>query len=170
MIKNKKAEGVFGMSFSMIFSIILIIFFISAAFIAIKFFMGFGQCAQVGLFVDDFKNKVNGVWQSQSASGYIFNSTLPSGINYVCFVNFSAPAYRAEEWEESVFYEAKRGRAGLLNKNLVFYPSNKACDLGYNRIEHIQIPDTNPYCISVRDSKVSISLERDFGEALVRVG
>ena len=56
--KNKKAQGVFGLSFSVIFSIFLIIFFVIIAFIVIKSFLGTQKCAQVALFKDDFQNEI----------------------------------------------------------------------------------------------------------------
>lgn len=169
IIKNKKGD-VFGMSFSMIFSILLIIFFIAAAFVAIKFFLNFSGRAQVGLFFSDLRDEVSSIWQSQNAVGYTFNSTLPSGIDYVCFANFSAPAANSNSWEESLLYEVKRGKSGLLNKNIVLYPPSKAYDLGYNQIEKIKLPDSNPYCIEVKDGKVSITLDKTFDDALVRIG
>ena len=106
LLKSKRGEGVFGMSFSMIFSIILIIFFIMAAFMAIRFFMNFQKKSQVGFFLDDLQNSIDKAWQGQESS-FNFEKALPSGIDYVCFINLTEPVIGADPVEEEVIIGAK---------------------------------------------------------------
>ena len=81
VIKNKsKKAQIFGMSFQMIFSILLIIFFIATAFIAIKFFLGIQTKSQVGFFLNDLQGELDKAWERQEGSFY-FNGSLPSGID-----------------------------------------------------------------------------------------
>ena len=61
--KGKKAE-VFGMSFGMIFSIILIAFFIVIAFIGIRYILNWQKQTQIGLFLRDLQEEVNDAWNS----------------------------------------------------------------------------------------------------------
>ena len=169
LLKDKNAEGVFGMSFSMIFSILLIIFFIAAAFIAIKFFLGFQRNAQIGMFLDDLQYEVDKAWESQS-SGFIFNSTLPSGIEYVCFMNLSAEVENADAIEEEV-YRNMRDSGASWKVNFAFWPIEEAGDFGFKIINHIQFPEDNPHCITIgKENVIGIKIEKNFGEALVRVG
>jgi len=68
MKRGKKAQEVFGMSFGVIFSIILIVFILVVAGIAINHFLGLKKCTQLGLFIEDFANEggdIDKAWNSQ---------------------------------------------------------------------------------------------------------
>ena len=100
-MKNKRGEGVFGLSFSMIFSIILIIFFIIVAFIAIRAFLNMQKTMQISSFFDELQYNVDVAWNSDS-SDFVFNYTLPSGVEYVCFVNLTEKTKNPNSYEEAI--------------------------------------------------------------------
>ena len=87
-IKNKKGQEVLGLSFGIIFSIILIVFFIVIAGIVIKSFLGAQDCARLGIFIDRLEKDVDKSWNSPSDS-HTFKGDLPSKIDYICFGNLT---------------------------------------------------------------------------------
>lgn len=164
---NKKAEGPMGMSFGMIFSIILMVFFVIVAFMVIKQFMHTRDCLKVGMFSDDFQTEIDKVWNSQSNS-FIFESQIPSGIEYICFANLSS-RFRGENEEIGNALEIYE----LNNGNVFLYPSGKSCEMPYFNIKHLDIKKIvqteNPYCIKVDDGKASFIIKKEFNQRLVGV-
>ncbi len=81
-----KKRGQLNLSFGMIFSIILIIVFLGAAFYAIQQFLSFQSNLQTQKFYSSLQSDVNTAWTSTEASTpatYI----VPSGVKQVCFTN-----------------------------------------------------------------------------------
>jgi hypothetical protein len=167
--KNKKAQGVFGLSFSVIFSIFLIIFFIIIAFLVIRSFLGTQKCAQVAIFAEDFQNEVKKAWNSPLQIS-TFKGRLPSNLDYVCFANFSRNKNLVGEYkeigEDLSIYEGR-------NANLFLYPIENTCDLPYHNIKYLDlaniISEKNPYCIEV-DGNVDIKIQKELGARYVCVG
>ena len=165
---NKKAEGALDMSFSMIFSIILIVFFILVAFMAIRYFLKLQNCARAGDFVSSFQAKVTEAWYSQK-SNYEFKSILPSGIEYVCFTDLSKGLSGEKEnvLDELEFYQ------GGFEANMILYPKGKTCDMPVHNIAHLDLAKItkakNPYCIEVNKGQVIINLEKGYVDRLVTV-
>lgn len=162
--RNKKAQEVFGMPFSTIFAIFLIVVFIVVAFYAIKYFMNIGKCSETGLFIDDFQSAIDNAWQSQSSSK-TFSSSLPSAIEYVCFADLNEQATSTGK-EKEIYNELRRNAD--YTANLFFYPQKNACIKSTN-IKHIEMPESNPYCIPVENSKIEIKIEKGFYDSLVKV-
>jgi len=169
----------FQLSFSMIFSIILILAFIGVAIYALVWFINLNRCSQTGLFKNDFQNKIDTVWNSPEALDVFpgidkgLTSVLPSTIQYICFVDFNSPAsggYR------DFYEEFDRYYKGLTDSpnNVVFYPPKKVCEgqRGF-KLDHIDIENIthnhNPYCIPNQD-QTRIELEKELkGNNLVKV-
>lgn len=164
---NKKAQQILGMSFSMIFSILLIIFFVVVAFIAINAFLKTKRCAEIGLFVDDFQTEIKRAWNSQKDS-FEFKTRLPTNIDYVCFANLSLglKGPNRDIGEELSIYEVKQA-------NTFFYPAGKACEMTYMTIKYLDLEKIisleNPYCIQVQEGIVKIRVEKKFNERFVSV-
>lgn len=152
----------FGMPFSVIFSIILIAVFIAVAFYFIGIFMDWWGCADSGQFIDDFQLEVDNAWKSQS-SDKIFSGSLSSGIEYVCFADLSQSS-SGNSIEREIYQELKKNAD--YTANLFFYPAKEAC-IKSTFIEHIKFSG-NPYCIPV-NGRVEIKLEKRFDENLVNV-
>ncbi|MBS3075796.1 hypothetical protein J4429_05045 [Candidatus Pacearchaeota archaeon] len=169
IINNTKGQEFMGMSFSIMFSIFLIIVFIVIAFIAIKAFLSTQQCAQVGIFKKDFQADVDKAWNSASLS-LEFKRSLPSTIEYVCFANFS-------EILSSNGIEGKIGNDIKVydetESNMFFYPLENACEMPGNQINHLNIAEItktkNPYCIKTSKGQIILKIEKPLREVLVRV-
>jgi hypothetical protein len=164
---NKKAEGFMGMSFSMIFAIILIVFFIIVAFIAIKSFLDVKNCAQLGIFYQDFQDTITGIWDSTS-NHQTFPAMLPTSVKYVCFADFSKQITGPNEdiGNDLSIFEGTED-------NLFLYPRENECDMPTKKIEHIDLQsvtkDENPYCIPVVKGKINMNINKGFGQNLVKI-
>jgi hypothetical protein len=162
---SKKAQNFLGMSFSTIFSIILIISFIIAAIIAISTFLNFQKCAQIKLFIENFQEQID---ESFASSGIKINfkSNIPSSIKKVCFMNLSK---ELNEKDKEIFNELEP----YVNEeyNMYIHPKEKACDLYFNKIRHLNINkitiDNNPFCINVENGKLELRIEKTLSESLV---
>lgn len=165
--KSKKAQ-IFGMPFSVIFSIFLIVVFLVVAFFAIKYFLNIRRCSEIGLFIDDFQNKVKEIWDTPSYTPVdtAFTRSLPSAIEYVCFANLQEQADGTSK-EREIYAELRKNAD--YTANLYFYPQKKACVRATN-IEYVDMESlSNPYCIEVVDGKMKIKLEKGRFDALVKV-
>lgn len=168
--KNKKAQGILGLSFGTIFSILLIIFFVAVAFIAIKSFLGTQKCAQIGIFKEDFQTEIDKTWNAQRAD-FEFKSRLPKAIKYVCFADLSrsitATGNAGNIGRELGIYEGEIA-------NLFLYPRESACEMVYHQMNHLDINKTissgNPYCIAVDDGNINVHITKNFGDRLVSIG
>lgn len=165
---SKRSQGVLGLSFGVIFSIILIIFFILVAFIAIRAFLGTQKCAQIGIFIDDFQEEINKAWNSQKSS-FEFKGRLPSNLEYICFLDLeksiTATGVLGDIGRELGVY-------GGINANLFLYPTKNSCDMPHHNIKHLDLEKTtskNPHCIVVDSGRIDIQIEKGFQDALVAV-
>ncbi len=147
-MKNK--AQLFGMPYSVIFSIFLIIFFIITAWIAIKIFWNpgcdcaFSDQANEGLFKDELKISVDDVWNS-AGGDKAFKITLPDKIEKVCFVDYNDDGIGLNK---NLLSEFKRTGNG----NVYLYPGRCACSgFKFWTANHINITETtkqeNPLCI-----------------------
>lgn len=154
----KDKRGDISLSFTMIFSVIVIIAIIAVAIYAISGFLKVQRCSQVGIFYSDFQKAADRAWASEYVSDY-FEGNLPNGIEKVCFGNLSLSTASAE-YEDLARYR-------FSDSNLFLYPPTKACISPHIKINHI---DANKplYCVSV-SGKVKIPLKKEIGEALVRI-
>ena len=165
--KSKRSQETLGIGFGVIFSIILIVFFIVVAGIVIKSFLDTKKCAELGIFTDRFESEVKKTWNSQSFKGQ-FKGNLPGSIDYVCFANLSRTIRGPfeEEGFDIGLYEGKRA-------NTFFYPTNKACEMPYVQINHLDIErisgSENPNCVPVVDGRIVIELEKGLNDRLVNV-
>ncbi len=165
---TRSQEGVFGMSFGMIVSIILIVFFIVAAFMGIKAFMSYQQCANLGMFFDDLQGKVDEAWYAESAS-YNFTSTLPSGVKYVCFINLSSPYKNANTDEKSLYDTIQKSALPDYDYNFFIYAPDKDYCLKWKKVKHVDFSEKNPICFKANSGKVNMQITREFSNPLVKV-
>jgi len=160
-----KKKGDMSMSFGMIFSIILIAVILVVGFIVITHFLNLKKCAEVGLFYNDLQEAIDRVWKSSSKTEQL-NIILPGGIEEVCFVNFTQPMNNGD-------YASIKQRYGFYNPTLFLNPPEKACDMPYQVMKHINITRiterSNPQCIKNEEGK-TIKISKDYYESLVSVG
>ena len=157
-IRNK--YGQMQISFSMIFSIILIIAFIGVAIYAIVVILNLKKCGQIGIFKEDLQEKINKMWSSSGGSD-LFESNLPKGIEEVCFIDRSRPSTEHED--------SDRFLAG--EDNFFFFPLEESCEGSRTfEIQHIDIEEItsmrNPYCVE-NNGNVEIELEKGVNDVLV---
>lgn len=165
--KSKKSQQSIGMSFGVIFSIILIIFFLLISFIAIRAFLGTKDCTQVGIFLSDFESEVTNTWNSQGVATD-FKRTLPTEVEYVCFIDFSKnPKGEFKDIYNRLSYYEGSGA------NLFFYPKDSACNTAYKIIKHLDMEtitkSINPNCVPVEKGVIRMNLEKGFNDRLVKV-
>jgi len=165
---NKRGQEVMGMSFGVIFSIILIVFFIVIALIVIKAFLGQKDCAEMGIFLDRLKKDVKKAWNSNSGV-FEFKGNLPSKLDYVCFANVSGnPTIESDSkmWRRLTLFKGK-------NANIFFYPTEKACEMPYHYVPHLDLEETlgsnNPLCFDVDKGKVVFEIQKKRGTGLVQI-
>ncbi|MFW6225659.1 MAG: hypothetical protein ACOC3V_01705 [bacterium] len=170
---NNKAQ--IKLSFGMIFSIILIIIFLSVAFYAILKFLDLQKEIEIGKTIDSLKSDINRIWgATQASEKQVYN--LPSEVKFVCFIDYTKNA-RGEftEYEKgndiiNLYNELKVLRSDD-NQNLFFYPPSSSRNFGAYKLDHINISkitqENNPYCIRNIKEKTSLLLKKDFGENLV---
>ena len=132
------------MSFGMIFSIILIVFFIAFAFYAIKILLGFRDDSQIKNFANDLQLDIDKIWKESSGSKPV-SYTIPGDVKKVCFTD--------DEFENMIF-DSEDYISGF-------------------KIQHINIEeitkDDDPYCIFNKNGKVSMILKKGFREDLITI-
>ncbi|MBT4165504.1 hypothetical protein HOE04_00510 [archaeon] len=143
------------------------IFILLTAFIAIKAALGSKDCAQLGLFIQDFENEITNTWNSQENSA-TFKRTLPTKLEYVCFadLNKNQKGEFPQVYDNMIYYKGNTA-------NTFFYPKSGACKVPYKNIKHLDIDEIiktqNPYCIPIDRGTIRIKIEKEFNERLVRV-
>lgn len=161
---KRGCKGQMQLSFGMIFSIILIVIFISFAFYAIQKFLDMQRVAQVGQFVDKLQADVDKLWTGSQGSQEV-EYVLPTKIQYVCFIDYSSNIRTNKDF-------ATKLRQVYENQNIVFHPYDFGT-LDSMEIKHINIQKItegeNPFCFENKKGKVKITLQKDFDEALVLI-
>jgi hypothetical protein len=163
--KAKKAQGTMGLSISTLWAIILIIFFIAATFLLIRYFLADKDQAMTALFVNDLDNDVREAFFGSASSSHYFNSTLPANIEYVCFVNFSS-APTGNSIEQGILSHMKESTNWQQNKNLYLYSPKQSLDTEYFYLKYIAF-DRNPLCIKTKNGKIAIKIERTTADTRV---
>ncbi len=160
-MKIKKAQQSVGMSFGMIFSIILIIAFVAFAFKAITFFLDFGSSSQLIQFYEDFQDKIDDAWTTASLEE-IYEFDLPSQITHVCFANFSAPLTGTQELSSQI-------KSYDYDSNIFLIPQKKA-STPMREIEHLDIESItriqNPFCV---ENPGAITIVKELGSQKVLI-
>jgi len=171
-LSSKRSQGgVFGLSFGMIVSIILIVFFVVAAFMGIRAFLSYQQCATLGMFTDDLQSGPEGIdtaWYADSAT-FNFSSGVPSGVKYVCFMNLTSPVKNANNEEKNMYSIIQHSAIPDYSYNFYIYAPNKDYCLKWKKIKHIDLSDKNPICFPAISGKVKMQITREFSNPLVKV-
>lgn len=162
-----KKEAQLELSFGMIFSIVLIIIFISFAFYAIQKFLRIQDAVKVGQFIENLQSDIDKIWKSNQGSQKV-EYFLPSKIEYVCFVDY----FSAKKGKNQEFYKELK-QFYYENENLIFYPGGSAEELNAFEIKHIDIEkiteNENPFCIENLKGKVKIIIKKNYEDALVMI-
>lgn len=179
-MKRGKAQQVLGMSFGVLFSIMIIIFILVFGFIVVDKFLESEGCTKQGLFIQDLEQSVTNIWRSQGEYSFPTKNVavLSNKIELICFFNSTnsidspsdedittgKPKITEDIIEEIRFYKEDGG-------NMIFYPTGDACEMPVYNLQHIDIgkitETENPYCIPVKDGKLSMKIKKDNTSPLV---
>ena len=156
-MNNKRG---FEMSFSFIFSVILIGVIIFVSFYVIGKFIGVKNRAEQGMFYDNFQERINRAWNSEIVND-VFEGRVPSGIDKVCLGNISV-ASSIPEYEELQYASSR--------SNVFMYPSKSNCEgLDSNKINHIGFDYPGIKCFDVNGGKVIIKIKKDSLDSWVKL-
>lgn len=160
-------KGQMNISFGMIFSIILIIIFIIFAFYAIQKFLGFSNAAQSGKFTNEIQGDIDRIWRGSQGTEQQEYS-LPTKIKNICFADYTSSA----KGQNENFYD-ELDQVFFGEENLFFYPLGSAEGFDSVVVKHIDLEkiteDDNPKCFANINGKISLTIKKDFGEALVSI-
>ena len=154
------------LSFGMIFSIILIVVFLSFGFYVILKFTGLMDSVRVGDFVNDLQTDVDKIWKSSMGSNP-GEYRVPAGIQKICFVDFFG---NSKGKNAELFRTLNMAYSG--SENMVLYPTTELDQPSFE-IKHLNIEEIteneNPFCFDVVKENAKIVLKMNSGESLVRV-
>ncbi len=158
---NRKGQEVFGMSFGMIFAIILIIFIIATAFYVIRYFLNLQNCTETSFLYDNMQKEVDRAWKSNIYSDK-FSSRVPSGIEAVCFGDLNAGA------DSSIKREIGDSVVGN-NKNVFLYPVSKSCGVKLASYNLKNADISGFFCINTKSGKLEVNLTKGSFDALPKL-
>jgi hypothetical protein len=170
-IGNTKAQSIMGMPFTMIFSIILMVFFVVVAFIAIRAFLSSRDCAQIGIFYDSLETEVKRAWNSQGTSFEFPGEEkirLPKKLTHICFTNLSNRfnGEFGDFGEELSIYEFE-------TSNVFLIPTKSSCDMPGKYVAHLDMEKItkkgNPYCIEIKGGVFSFNIDKGINKRLVEI-
>jgi len=157
-----------GLSFQMIFSIILIAIFLYAAFTGISYFLERADQAKLASFVIDLESKSENMWQATEAS-QTYSFTIPNSLKYVCFGDITQVTE-----EMCPNFGIYKREAGLEGANMLFCPPDEAMALGTKAYFKLDCSGNEclefyegVYCVPQVEGKVSINLRKEFGGSQV---
>ena len=155
-------RGQFNISFSMIFSIIVIIAIIGIAFYVIRSFISLSKCTEISLFYNDLEEYIEEAWQSTIHQDIFPNekypATIPSGIELVCFGDIAQAPQEYNNIKKAFINS---------NGNVFLYPPQGACDSSLSSIKLEHVKTNEFFCIPVRENKIELKTKKDQFEALV---
>ena len=131
-------KGQINLSFGVIFSIILIVIFISFAFYAIQKILVMQEAVQAKQFIEELQGDIDKIWKSAQGSQqkeYI----LPSKVKEVCF---------QDDEHENIIFIGSGLPGGLINHLNLIETLNKE----------------QQFCIESAKGKITITIKKDYGE------
>jgi hypothetical protein len=144
-------NGQTQISFGLIFSMILIIFFIAFAIYGISKFLCISKSAQVELFKNNLQVNINNMRESTQGFSNSSNYYLPIKIEQVCFYD--------GEFE-----------------NMYFVPDKFSCDISTRyMLENVNLAKTldgsadGKLCIETSKGKLYITVKKDYNEDEVTI-
>jgi hypothetical protein len=163
-IENKR--GQMELSFGMIFSIILVVLFISFATYVIITFLSFLDDVKTKQFQQEVQDSIDDIWNSPQGSKQVSYS-LPTSIKKICFFDKKQDAKGLDKDLYNLFL-------GLnVKENLMFYPENSGNGKNGIFLDHLNLENitskNNPNCFENNKGKITINLKMNYGENLVTI-
>jgi len=171
-LKKEKKAQIMGMSFEMIFAILLTAIFLFAAIFAIKHFIDLKNCSDTVSYFSNLQSKIDEVWSSEYTKNTYFSG--PTALTAICFVNVSLGknigTQQNKELIEQIWAKAKDYESSSFNVFLWPTAKAKACGVPvYKTIQHISLPTQNPLCFFNSQGMIKINLEKGYDDSLVRI-
>jgi hypothetical protein len=171
---RKRGQTVFGMSYSVIFGIFVIIAILGVGFYAISYFLNLNKCTQVGFFYTDFQDEVDRAWNSGKHEAF-FTGDIPqkgllrNEISHVCFGYLTSSSVNSAD--DEIFDELGKMNPSP-DANVFIYPTKEACDGGlyYSVIDHVEFEGGEFFCKPVENEKVKVKLTKKTTDTLVVIG
>jgi len=162
-LKVMKKRGQLEISFGMIFSIIIVIALVATSFYVITYFLNLSKCTQIGLFYQDFDDRVDKAWAADNVQT-TFSSSLPGGIESVCLGNLTQTSddYETEKESFGQYYRHS-------SNNVFLYPTGKACGREGGSFNLKNARTDGFFCVPVTGGEVSVDLVKSSFDALVRL-
>jgi hypothetical protein len=152
MNKERGVAGQTQLSFSMIFSVILIIVFIAFAVYGITKFLCVNKVAQVESFKRDFQINIDNMWKSTQGSQAV-DYSIPKQIKQVCFANGEF---------ENMYFIASNSNCGFSTGDVL-----KNVDIAKTIASSTSRP--KKLCIDTSDGKISMTIKKAYNEDLVTI-
>ncbi|RMD67652.1 hypothetical protein D6817_00865 [Candidatus Pacearchaeota archaeon] len=175
-MRDKRAQSSVGISFGMIFSILIIIFLVAVAIYAIKTFLSVNKCAQTGLLYDRLQSEVDDAWRSGLVREEVGLDLPASGIRstsltHLCFGKVdpnNVPAGLVDDERERYEKIAEVFGVEAAESNVFVYPPTAACgrSLAHYQIKHLAVP-AGFFCKQIVDGKVVVNLEKETSSPVV---
>jgi hypothetical protein len=169
-----KNRGQLEISFQLIFSLILIAAFLYAAIVGIKYFMNIAEDAKINSFISELQGKVESAWLTTEIS-QSYELALPGSIKYVCFsqpntlTKTGLNGLNISECDDFSTY-----LSAFKSMNMFFCPASAAAKVGAPVYVNIDCRGQDclqftksPYCIKTANGKMTVKLEKNYGEAKV---
>lgn len=146
---NKR--GQLQLSFSMIFSIFIIIVTLAVAFYVIREFVQTSSCSSIQLYYDALEREIDKVWRSSGAQ-LTFSHAVPSSVKAVCFGN------PAELESRFAAEKSALGRFAGQEKNAFIVPLQCGTQTSARTVQHAVIEKA--FCVPAVKEKVSFRLQK----------
>lgn len=148
-------RGQLQLSFSMLFSIIIIIATIAVAIYFISNFLETSRCAQINLFKNNLQEKIDEVWRSAQAQ-QTFEINLPTKVDEVCF---GSVAQAGNEYQKE--FAQLRRYSEFEEYDLFLLPNLEACggSSAISQLKHVE--KTSFFCINLKNGKGDLNLIKE---------
>ncbi len=162
---------IFGLSFQMIFSILLIIVFIIAAGIAARTMINNAEHARIVKFIQELNSETERVWMATTAEKTI-SLDLPSKIEFVCFAD-DIKSLDEEDFPNREVYDSTNFYSDEYNGKVFFYDPDvlESYDMtpytkilcGSKKKDCLSLEEIDKICCIKNQKGITFTLRKDIG-------
>lgn len=152
------------LSFSVIFSVIIIIATLAVAGYIIVQFINRTKDVECKLFYDDLQKKIDTAWQADDSVSSIFTESVAAKTEKVCFGNVSQ---NVQDEKDQAAYDALKNFASTTD-NLFFYPRT-VCGGSKFRFNLKHAKTDTFFCVSVINKQASVKVAKGSFDSLVKL-
>lgn len=152
------------LSFSVIFSIVIIVATLAIAGYIIVKFLNTDSNTECKLYVQDLQTKINQVWAADGSSSYVFSESVPSAVKQLCFglLNQTSLGTSEDTIKQNI------SNYVFPNNNMFYYPRNSCGGNNfYYNLQHIATDGF--FCVNIVKGKASVRLSKGSFDVLVKL-